>query len=332
MRGRRPQGRNPVARLCKASSVLAAIVGSLGAALPATIAAAAPAGAPLSSFVVSSVPGFTIASSGPLSAHRFASYDPDPAAVTAALGRLSVGGEFDSYLRTWAGQGAGTTLGDVVVTFATPTQAKAFVSAAEASLPAGTRLGADSVPGVPGVDGISYPSPYLTPATERVVLFTVSRAAVIIGATEPGQSSTEIAGPTATLALEQHRLLAASPLGAVPTRWWHDRTVGLAAVVLAALVVVLAVLVVRWGQRPRRSTRTGGDPAPADASPTTDAPDGPLPVPGTPPGWLPEPGARGQRIRYWDGTVWTAHTAVRAPTGPGPSPPMGGPASGPNHA
>ncbi len=334
-----------MASLRQASAVLAAIAGALGATLPGTVATAAP---PLSSFVVSSVPGFNVASSGPLSAHRFASYDPDPAAVTAALGRLTVEGGFDSYLRTWAGQGSGTSLGDVVVAFATPALAKTFVSAAEASLPAGTRLGADSVPGVPGVSGVSYPSPYLTPATERVVLFTVSRAAVIIGATEPGETSAEVAGPMATLALEQRHLLAASPFGAAPTAWWHERTIGVVAVALAVVVVVLAVLVVRRGRRPGRSPRPGGGrvppglpvpaagavagPAPAGASPPTEAQARPLPVPGTPPGWLPDPGAGGQRIRYWDGTAWTAHTAVRARADPGSSPPTGRPAPGPPHA
>jgi len=324
MRGRRPPGRTLALTLRTATVVLAA---SFGAAGPSPSASADTATTPLSSYVVTSVPGFTVASSGPLSAHRFATYDPDPAATTAALGRLTVGGGFDAYLRTWTGTTAGTALGDVVVAFASPAQATAYVSAAQASLPQGTKLGPASLPGVPGARGVSYASPYsvAATATERVALFTVARTAVIIGASQPGAASTLVAGPMATLAVEQHRLLAASPYSTTPGAWWRDPAVGRSAVVLGVGALTLAAVVVWWARRRPRHHRTprglvqGVVPVPvmagaAPGRPTTSGPadHGPVPAPGTPPGWLPDPTASGDRIRYWDGTAWTRYTAVPA--------------------
>jgi len=330
MRGRRPPGRTLPLSLTLTLALGAAVAGALGPIPNGPVASAAPPADPVSSYVVRSVPGFSVASSGPLSAHRFASYDPDPAAVTAALGQLTVGGGFNAYLRTWSTT-AGTALGDVVITFASPARATAYVSAARASLPAGPTLGPATVPGVGGVTGVTYPSPYSPAATERVALFTVARTAVIVGATEPGNSTDLVAGPMATLAIEQDRLLTASPYGTEPGRWWDNRLIGWEAVVLGVLALGLTVTLVRFS---RRDGGTGATSNPVGAVPvdgTTPGvapeapglgggrapPAGPAPSPwpsvppaGTAPGWLRDPGGGDGRIRYWDGTAWTVHTAL----------------------
>ncbi len=276
MRVRRPPGR--IVTLAAAVLVGGALAGGPGGLWAGTVASADPPAGPVPSVVVDSVPGFSVASSGPLSTHRFASYDPDPAAVAAALGRLSVGGGFNAYLRTWSGGTSGTALGDVVVTFAEPAQAATYVSAARASLPAGPALPPDPVPGVTGVFGVTYPSPYSPAATERVLLFTVGRSAVIIGASEPGASTTLVAGPMVTLAVDQHRLLAASPYGRPRGRWWNNRVVGWGAVVLGVLALILAVGLV-WSSRRRRSIDTM---MPAETAPVIAAPVLAVPVDAVP--------------------------------------------------
>jgi len=320
--------------------VLAVAPGPLSAG---SVASADPPAGPVSSVVVRSVPGFSVASSGPLSAHRFASYDPDPAAVAAALARLSVGGGFNAYLRTWSGGTSGAALGDVVVTFAKPTQAAAYVSAARASLPAGPALPPGSVPGVAGVSGVTYPSPYSPAATERVLLFTVGRTAVILGASEPGTSTALVAGPMVTLAVNQHRLLTASPYGRAPGRWWNNRVVGWGAVVLGLLALILAVGLV-WSSRRKRSIDTvmpaeivpgtaaraaavPVDSWPADAAPADSMPSDLEPTDSVPVDAVPAEGAGARSIAVSPGDDAPAHEMA---IGPGPT--VRGPGSTPGGA
>jgi hypothetical protein len=89
-----------------------------------------------------------------------------------------------------------------------------------------------------------------------------------------------------------------------------------AGYVIVPLIIGAIILVIARRQDRSKGPGAGAGPMQtnpfATATPSTSAPaQAPLSAPAqaaTPPGWYDDPW-RQARLRYWDGTAWTGHTA-----------------------